>query len=275
MALSGLTLAVSAASFVFLNNKLNSIDSRLVTIGEDVKAIKKFLELQERARLSTAFKTMRSLDDTVDVGVREKLLISAKQTLGEIHEKYRELLINIKNVEEALAIEEYFTITALGHALCTAELDMYKQAENELREAYGIWSTVAERISRDLVLRNEPERFMQSRYALHLKTDEMVDWLDFAYQADRGIDWVDDLRNESSWLPRIPTKLNTTEELELEVMRKVVQRDRVYQGYVAQYDYFSDTATRPSIVQNYIESISEDQKVEESYIFLANKFLST
>jgi hypothetical protein len=270
MALSGLTLAVSAASFVFLNNKLNSIDSRLVTMSDDIKAIKKFLELQERARLATAFKTMQGLDDSIDIGLREKLLVGAKQTLGEIHEKYRELLMNIKNVEEALAIEEYFTVTALGHALCTAELDMHKQAKNELKEAYNIWSTASERISRDFVLRDEPERFMQSRYAAKLKTDEMVDWLDFGYQTNRGIEWIDDLRGKNSWMPKIPTKLNAHEGLELEIMRKLVQRDRIYQSYIGQYEYLSETSTRPSIMQNYIESIPENERVQNSYVFVAN-----
>lgn len=270
MVLSGLTLAVNAAAFAFLNNKLKSIDLRLEALSKDVKEIKLFLERQERARIAQAFKTMHELDKSVEQGVREKLLISAKQTLGEIHENYRELMLNIDRLDQILAIEEYFTVTALGHALCTAELDMYQQAESSLVESYKVWNSVVERISLDVVLRDEPERFMQPRYLPYLKADELTDWLDFGYQKEKGIDWIDDLRKTTSWLPKIPRKLNLTETLELEVMRKIVQRDRVYRGYVEQYGYFSENSTRPSIVQEYVEKIPESEKIEEAYIFLAN-----
>jgi hypothetical protein len=273
MALSGLTLAVSTASFLFLNNKLNSIDSRLQEMSKDVKAIRQFLEMQERARLATSLKTMMSLDASVDSGVREKLLISAKQTLGEIHEKYREAFLGVTKLEEALAIEEYFTVTALGHALCTAELDMYKQAENNLQDAYQVWDTVTQRIARDFVIRDEPERLMSPRYADYVKANELIDWLDFSFQSDRGLDWIDELRGTNSWIPKFRSKLNSDEKTELEIMRKIVPRDRIYQGYVSQYEYYSKIGERPSSVQAFIESLPEENRTEGCLIFVADKAL--
>jgi hypothetical protein len=56
MLLSGLTLAVSSAGFLFLSNKINKIDERLQQVASDVKYIKSFLELQERSRLIAALK---------------------------------------------------------------------------------------------------------------------------------------------------------------------------------------------------------------------------
>ena len=98
---------------------------------------------------------------------------------------------------------------------------------------------------------------------MQLRSDELIDWLDFSYKSDRGIEWMDDLRSDTSWLPRIRTKLGDTEKLQLEVMRKIVARDRIYNGYLSQYQYFSDAGIRPSAVQHYIESIPQENKIND------------
>ncbi len=276
MVLSGLTLGVSAAGFLFLNHKLKKVDARLKEISKDVKKIREFLELQERARLSTALKTLRSIDEGVDIGVREKLLVNAKQTLSEIHEKYRELLIEANNVQEALPVEEYYTVTALGHALCAAELDMYEHAYEDLKDAHDVWNASLRRISEDLVLKGEPERFMYDRYVDHVKTDELVDWMDFASSSNNGIGWVDDLRRKITWKPKMSTftkKIDLDEQIQIELMRKVVAREKIIEGYVTQYKYFSDIKQRPSTVQQYFESLPKESGVEECFVLISDEIL--
>jgi heterogeneous nuclear ribonucleoprotein M len=125
MLLSGLTLAVSSAGFLFLSNKINKIDQKLQQVASDVKYIKSFLELQERSRLIAALKVIRELNKVDDSSARLQMLISSRQTIGEIHEKYKMLLTDSSNEYSFMAAEEYFTITAIGHSLCSAELDMY------------------------------------------------------------------------------------------------------------------------------------------------------
>lgn len=74
MLLSGLTLAVSAAGFAFLNNKLNRIDAKLQKLQKDVKEIKSFLNMRQRAELTTALNTLRDVSDTPSDETRRQLL---------------------------------------------------------------------------------------------------------------------------------------------------------------------------------------------------------
>lgn len=164
----------------------------------------------------------------------------------------------------------------MGHALCAAELDMYDHAYNDLNEAHGVWSDSVMRIANDCVLKDEPERFMYARYVDHLKTDELVDWMDFAYDYNYGIGWIDDIRKKITWKPKMPTfsnKLDQDEKLQIELMRKVVARERIFDGYVSQYKYFSDIQQRPSVVQRYIENLPEDSSVDECFVLLSNDLL--
>ena len=138
MLVSGLTLTVSAAGFLFLTNKLNKIDRKLEEIAADVKYVKSFLELQERARLISALKVISNINKIDDYNIKTQMLIHSRQTLGEIHEKYKTLIM-VNNTPEISIIEEYFTITALGHSLCSAELGLFEQAEKDLSDSYQIW----------------------------------------------------------------------------------------------------------------------------------------
>lgn len=98
MVISGLTLAVSSAGFLFLNHKINKIDKKLEEMAADLKYIKKFLELQERARLISALKVIREIGQIEDNSMKTQMLINSRQTLGEIHEKYKALLVEDKSV---------------------------------------------------------------------------------------------------------------------------------------------------------------------------------
>ena len=128
MMISGLTLAVSSAGFLFLNYKINSIDKKLTEMAKDLKFIREFLVRQERARLVSALRVIRELGQIEDISTKNHMLINSRQTLGEIHEKYKSLLIEGEGLKELMPIEEYYTITAVAHALCSAELGMFNQA---------------------------------------------------------------------------------------------------------------------------------------------------
>ena len=139
--LSGLTLAVSAAGFVFLAHKLIRIDQKINEIAKDVKAVRTFLESQERAALASALRTLSGIDANLDDRTRIALLVDARQTLGEIHERYRDQFLHVERIEEVLPVEEYFVVTALGQAMCSAELDMHGNAVSDLDDAYSTWQT--------------------------------------------------------------------------------------------------------------------------------------
>jgi hypothetical protein len=270
MLLSGLTLAVSAAGFVFLNNKLGEIDAQLKALAKEVKSISAFLKSQEKAKLTTALKTLSGIQSNLDNNTRTQLLVSARQTLGEIHQRYRDQLLEVSAIEEVLPVEEYYSITALGHALCSAEMNMLDNAVSDLDEAYMTWLTASRLISTELILRKDPERLLFSVYAKHARIDEIIDWMDFAKGEDKGIERIDELRSDltSVRLPQI--NLSKRDITELQVIRKFSARNRIYAGYTSQYRYLNSIGLRPSELQAYFDSLNDDDKVEDCHLLIAD-----
>jgi hypothetical protein len=274
MVMSGLTLAVSSAGFLFLSNKINKIDKKLEEIAVDIKSIRRFLELQERARLISALKVIRELNQIEDASTKTQMLINSRQTLGEIHEKYKALLIQDTCVKELMPVEEYFTITAIGHSLCSAELGMYEQATNDLLESQLTWRAATKSFVREKVIGKDPQRFLTKKYVSHIKSEEIASWMDFAEDTDIGFDRLDQLRDMSPKIDiNIFNSIEKEEAIAINVARKLVQRDRVLQGYVDQYGYFSSLKKKPSEIQQYFDTLSQDDKLNEFYVFLSNDSL--
>lgn len=273
MALSGLTLAVSSAGFIFLAKKLNQIDQRLSEISKDVKAIKDFLQSQEKAALAAALKTLSGIQPNLDDKTRIPLLIGVRQTLGEIHQRYRDQLLNVDRIEHVFAIEEYYTVTALGHAMCSAELDMSGNAIADIDDAYNTWHISARRICNELSLGDVPERLLCSAYGSTVRTDEIIDWMDFAHGADKGIEWIDELRKNLSSFRMPQIRLSGADVKGIEIMRKLVARDRIYQGFSLQYRYLDSAKLRPSAMQQYIDSLDPTEKCGDSFLFVSNDAL--
>jgi hypothetical protein len=265
--LSGLTLAVSIGGFAFLASRLTRLDKRLGELAKDVKAIQTLLASQERAALNNALQTLSMLSATQDEKVRIPLLVNARQAIGTIYQRYREQLEAVATVEEVLAIEEYFSVTALSHALCTAELGMQAAAATELEKAYQLWLSETRRISKATMLAS-PERFLSASYQ-DVKTAELVDWLDFAHGTEHGIAWVDTLREQSASfrLPRFGP--NATDKLGIDLIRKFSARNRVFQGYTSQYHYFAEHKLLPTEHQQFIAQLRGDKEVGNCHVFVA------
>ena len=271
MVISGLTLAVSSAGFLFLSNKIYKIDKKLAEISSEIKSIKKFLELQERAKLITALKDIRDLNQIKDESAKTQILINSRQALGELHEKYKSLLTGDIHIKEMMPIEEYFTITTIGHSLCSAELGMYDQAKNDLIESQSIWRKAAKEFVGQITLGKNPQRLLAKKYVNHVKSEEIANWVDFAEDTDFGIDRIDQLRGMSPMVGiNISKSIKKEEKIAIGVTRKIVQRDRVLQGYIDQYEYFSSIKKKPSEIQEYIDSLSKQDEVNNFYIFLKN-----
>ncbi|ERT09161.1 hypothetical protein M595_0913 [Lyngbya aestuarii BL J] len=146
--LSGLNLTVSCVGFAVINNRLNAIDNKLQEIQKDVKEIKSFLETTERAQLFYALKELLKADDNIPVEHRHTILHDSRKKLGEINMRYQELLSHSNTIEIAMANEEYFSLTALAHARCTAELGMLEIALQEIKEMNLFWQTQARRVAK-------------------------------------------------------------------------------------------------------------------------------
>jgi len=156
--LSGLGLLVSSIGFAAINHKLNTIDGRLKEIQKDIQAIRYFLESSERAKLFAALNALLKIDRKTTSDHRHTILHTARNTLAEINMRYRELLSEASTVEMAIAHEEYFSLTALAQARCTAELGMLDIAYKEIIELNAVWQVQARRIAKEIFMGQYPER---------------------------------------------------------------------------------------------------------------------
>ena len=275
MLLSGLTLAVSSAGFLFLSNKIKKIDEKLQQVASDVKYIKSFLELQERARLIAALKVIRELNQVEDNSTKIQMLINSRQTIGEIHEKYKALLTDQSNQYSFMAAEEYFTITAIGHSLCSAELDMYDQAANDLIDAQNTWQSASRLFVESQAIEDDAQRFLTTKYVEHISSSEIIEWVDFANASSEGIGILDRLRGASQKMNfKSMRSISDEEKLNIGISRKIIQRNKILQGYSDQLKYLSQIRQKPSTVQNLMNSIPSHDSVEDCYIFVSNDYAS-
>lgn len=179
--LSGLSLAVTSIGFVVVNKKLNSIDGKLKTIQENVTAIRYFLELSERAELKSALNDLLKIGEMTNSTHRDRIINDRRQTLMKLNEKYKELLSCANSIETATANEEYYCLTGLAYARCSAELGMFDIARSEIEDIYKFWLKEARRIAKELLLSDSPERFLLSDFADDVPISALAAWHDFAY----------------------------------------------------------------------------------------------
>lgn len=199
--LSGLGLTVSAIGFAVLNNKFNVLEGSITNLQKDIREIREFLERSERASLRAALHDLLNIYQVTNPAHRDTLLHNSREKLAQIHERYKELLATkTTTIETAAVHEEYFALTGLAYTRCTAELGMIELAHNELVTMYTCWQEHARRIADQLLLGQEPERFLFRDFAEDLPFSLVAEWLDFARDDVKGYLWIDELRKRTpSW----------------------------------------------------------------------------
>jgi hypothetical protein len=280
--LSGLGLLVSSIGFVAINNKLNTIDGRLKEIQKDVQAIKYFLESSERAKLFAALNALLKIDIRTASEHRHTILHTSRNTLAEINMRYRELLLEASTIETAMANEEYFSLTALAQARCTAELGMLDIAHKEINEMNAFWQVQAHHISKEILIGKYPERFLATDFVDEVSVAELIQWLDFIYEEKKGLVWIDELRRKinEAWYSKgwfssggsglnqnIGIGLEKEQQMLIPALRKLIARSSVFEGYVAQYELLEEQQMKPSEFEHELASLPESSSVN-GYIIL-------
>jgi hypothetical protein len=280
--LSGLSLVVSSISFVVINNKLNIIDGRLKEIQKDLQAIKYFLESSERAKLFAALNALLKIDSRTASEHRHTILHTARNTLAEINMRYRELLSEASTVEAAMANEEYFSLTALAQARCTSELGMLDIAHKEVEETNAFWQLQARRISKEILIGEHPERFLATDFADTVSVAELIQWLDFVYEEQKGLGWIDELRRKinEAWYSKgwfsgggsglnqnVGIGLDKEQKMLIPALRKLVARGAVFEGYVAQYKLLEQQRMKLSEFEYKVDNLLESSSVD-GYLIL-------
>lgn len=293
---SGFTLAISLLGFSALNKSLNSIEGRLKRIEKTVRDIHNFLQLTENARLRVAIKDLLNIEYVADAQHRHTILHNSRVTLAELHEKYKELLGQAPTLELAETYEEYYSVTALAKTRCTAELDMVNVAYQELLQMTDYWKTQARRIASKFLLGIYPERFLCADFAKEVPISTFIEWLDFACNEQKGYQWVDEMRGRTypwysdwekqdtfNWLQTKitnPTSLiytnpnyghgdpkKDTEKI-IPLLNKLIARNRLYDGYLAQYEQFHQYNLKPSDVEKRIAQLPQ-KAITDGYFILA------
>jgi hypothetical protein len=292
MALSGLNLAVNAIGFAIIYKKLKQLENQLNRIEKEVKAIHELLEIEERARLAAALEDLVNAMKTQKLDDRRKLLSDAKSFLAPIRQKYMELLSKADSLEVSMGYEEYFVLTSLAHSKCLAELGMLDIARHSLESDVTFWKDESKRIAHDLLLGDNPERFLFSDFAKDVPVSNLIEWLDFAHGEEKGYGQLDELRAMTTgWYTGIDKKeigrktgrafsnigqkiaRKTDAEMEWQLKKvipsfqKLIARNSVLDGYVGQYQYLEEHNILPSTFEKEIANISPEFHVD-GYIIL-------
>jgi hypothetical protein len=296
MVLSGLNLAVSAVGFAVLNEKLKKLEGKLNEIQQEVKAIRSLLEIEERSKLGAALRDLLSIAEVKNANHRHTTLFNAKNVFGPVSLKYKELLLSAETIETAIAYEECFCLTALEHARCLAELEMLDMASRDILETHIFWKEQSRRIANDLLLAENPERFLFSDFAKDLPVSTLAEWLDFSYGEEKGYGWIDELRSKtrpwyaedgyvevgkgavkvtsslfnvaSRYAGKIVEKdVDRQQAKVLPAFQKLVARNNVLEGYVEQYKLLEASSTTPTAFESQMKSIAESESVD-GYLIL-------
>jgi len=291
MVFSGLNLAVTAVGFAVLYEKLKSLDGKLKGIQQEVRAIRSLMELEERAKLGDA---LRDLSNVVSIKKPEQLhdtLFNSENVLGPINLKYKELLEGADILETAMAYEEYFCLTSLAHARCWAELGNLDMAYRDLEDASEFWKKQAQRIAKNILLSDSPERFLFKDFVQDVPVSVLVEWLDFAYGEEKGYRWLDELRGKTrSWYSQddyAVTKgfssvgkmlsrktkadkllaIDKDRERVIPSFQKLVARSIVFEGYKAQYELLKANNVTPSEFESKVALLAPEAAVD-GYLIL-------
>jgi hypothetical protein len=295
MLLSGLNLAVTAVGFVMLNKKLKNLDDKLNEIQQDVKAIRALLELDERSKLTAALNDLLSTVNVEKIEEKHRydLLLNAKNILAPISLKYKELLEKANNIETAMAYEEYFCLTSLAHARCLADMGMLSPAHDYLQKTYEVWIKQARRIATNLLLDNKPERLLFGNSYQSIPVSVLIEWLDFTYEEEKGYGWIDELRvKNNSWhndsndnffekglvgtandffgKSHSKKKKIKPQDIVVQSIKKLVARNNVLNGFVAQYELLEKHNITPLSFERKIASLPSDVAVN-GFIILQPK----
>jgi hypothetical protein len=265
-AMSGLTLAVSTAGFLFLTKRLAEVDGHLQQMQKDVKYIRSFLETRQRAELINAMNTLRDAREAKSQSTREQLLIDSRQELGTLNHHYASQLQEVEDDAVFEATEEYFSLSALGHAHCTAELGMSSAASNDYRIAFETWAKAVTNYAQRHMLKDDPERFLGHRFAEIASVQQIATWMEqFTGDPPAG-NWIDELRRRPAATSWWTTKPAAEDRNTVRLLDKLAQRKHVMDGYTSQFRRLDEKQLRPSELRAAVENLDPADSTDGVFV---------
>ncbi len=278
LSLSGLGVVATGMSFKLLSDKLDKLNAQVGKILDLLKA-------QNRAKLNARLQELRDLDAHSTESHRRTLLARIVPDLNELYHLYAEQLASIKKREDFAAMEELFSITAIARAHAYAEFDIKSgKASSVFAEALEHWTEQSRRVARDTLLSTNPQRFLYSDFADSISTMMLIDWMDFAHGEQKGLVWIDELREKlvpqsspvnvnMEAISRLnPFSGNPPHEKDTVVplMQRLVQRQAVFDTYVEQYAMLEGMGLTPSTMQAQLAQVPASD-TSDGFVILKRK----
>jgi hypothetical protein len=182
-------------------------------------------------------------------------LIDSRQELGTLNHHYAIQLHEAEDDAVFEAAEEYFSLSALGHAHCTAELGMASTASNDYGAAFKTWSESVTRYSQSHLLQEDPERFLGHRFAESASVEQITKWMErFIGDAHAG-NWIDELRKRPAATSWWTTKPTMEDRNTVRLLDKLAARKDVMDGFTSQFRRLDERQLRPSDFRSAVDRL--------------------
>ena len=238
-ALSGLGLVTSLTGFAYMASRLRRIDQRLNALEKQTKAIKTFLDSAQHAQLANGIDSLKLAQNATDPETRRHLLIQCKQAFGTLAHQYRALLDDPNETIELSATEDCYVLAAIGSVTATSDLGMFDDAREEMKRYYVEWQSVARKHCGKLLLKDEPARLLDPRYVKALPAANLIKFLDFTNNTNKGVAWMDDLRLTLGTTTLMRGALSTTEAPVIEYGNKLLAKNDTLGGFSAHVEFLA------------------------------------
>ena len=267
MGLSGLNLAVSAVGFGVMYASLKGVEQRVAELDSKVSWIKAFLDSGRRATILNASNELSSLPS--DPSHRNHILHQSRDSLGHVTMHYLEHWDAASDLLEAMSYQHYFRMAALMRARCSAELGMLDKSVIEIQQSKEEWVLRSRKIAKDFILKDDPERLLRPEFAAHVPVAKLAHWMDFSEDANKGYDWIDELRERPTpfSLPDLFAKKISKDEIQaLSHLENLTHRHRVLDGYASQYSFLCDQGLSPTGFDTQIERLTANSNETDIHI---------
>jgi len=252
--MSGLGLVTSIAGFAYLNKRLSWIDQQLYYLVSAAKEIKKTLMLQQSSHLRAAISLMQDAEQAEDSGISRAKLLQANETFTKLIFFYGDLWREAKEIKQIRLLEDCYTLAFTGASLTNSEMRLYNASANNYAEHYQTWQVISREHIKTQVLKDGPQRLLNGVSANLISTRQLVDLLDFANATEKGIDWIDQMR-------QVNTKLGKTLDLTaIEMAKKLCARRNILESTGEHLKFLSEKCL--SVSDFSIEAERERNKLD-------------
>jgi hypothetical protein len=243
-AMSGLGVVVSVAGFALLYKQLGKLSETLNRIERNTKKTNSILEAVQYGKLQAAIDAYRRASETTDQSLRQSLLQTSQHDFNQLVHEYKQCWGKFQDLMEMQVLDDGYTLAMIGQGLALSDLGMTEAAAKEFGAHRLEWQHLARSHCRTDLLRTDPQRLLHHRYLHCLPAADLVRLLDFVEQADRGVGWLDELRQREAAAPVLRMPALASKDAEIEFAMRLVAKDDVLQGYEGHLQFLHEHGMR-------------------------------